>query len=69
MLNNQPVNSTVFHRLTSEIGRLNDEQVEALRRATFVGMTEEEVRQYECRGKQLGELVNEFKVLMSKGPM
>ena len=66
MLNDQPPNSALFSHLTSEIHRLTDEQVEALRMATFVGMTEEEVREYESRAEHLSRLVTEFRLLISK---
>lgn len=60
------LNGPHFNHLRSEIQRLTDEQIEALRKATFGGMTEDEVLEYDNRGKQLTELVNEFRVLSSK---
>ncbi len=65
MLNDRPVNSKLFNYLTSEIHRLTDQQVEALRMATLEGMTEDEAREYESRGKQIDKLVNQFRVLVS----
>ena len=59
------LNLTQFDHLTSQIHRLTDQQQEALRLATFGGMTEDEVREYENRAKQLSDLVNEFRMLLS----
>jgi len=66
MLTDPPVNSTLLSRLASEIHRLTDQQTEALRMATFVGMTEDEAHEFEHRRKQIAELVNECKLLMTK---
>lgn len=65
MLNDRQVNPADFNHLTCEIGRVTDEQIEALRRATFGGMSDDEEREYENREKQLTSLVNELGVLMS----
>jgi DNA-binding transcriptional regulator YbjK len=40
--------------------------MDAMRRATFVGMTEDEVRQYEQRRARIGELVKELGVITSQ---
>lgn len=69
MVNHQTINPAHFNHLTSEIGRVTDEQIEALRRATFGGMTDDEEREYENREKELTSLVNELGVLTSKRSM
>ena len=66
---NQAVNSLLHDRLTSEIDRLTEQQIEALRTATLAGMTEDEVREYEHRRKQIAELVGQFKLLMPRRPI
>jgi len=66
---NQAVNSSLHDRLTSEIDRLTEQQIEALRTATLAGMTEDEVREYEHRRKQIAELVGQFKLLMPRRPI
>ena len=55
----------LLKHLTSQISRISEQQTEALRNAAFVGMTEEDVREYQYRGRKLAELVNEFAVLTS----
>ena len=59
------VSPTLLQHLTSEISRISEEQTQALRMATFVGMTEDEVREYRERRRRLSELVNEFAALTS----
>ena len=49
----------------SEIARLSKEQVAAMSRATFLGMTEDEAHAYEERLAKIGELVQELAVLAS----
>ena len=66
MANHQSTNAAHFNHLTSEIGRVTDEQIEALRRATFGGMTDDEEREYEDRERELTGLVNELGMLRSK---
>lgn len=55
----------LLKHLTSQISRISEQQTEALRNAAFVGMTEEDVREYQYRGRKLAELVNELAVLTS----
>ena len=62
----QQVSPTLLQHLTAEITRISDEQTEALRMAAFVGMTEEEAREYQQRRKRLAELVHEFAALTSQ---
>lgn len=62
----EPVSPTLLQHLTSEIGRLSDEQTEALRLAASVGMTEDEVRAYQQRRKRLSQLVKELTFLTSQ---
>ena len=62
----QPVSPALLQHLTSEITRISDQQTEALRMAAFVGMTEEEAREYQQRRKRLSELVQEFAALTSQ---
>ena len=62
----EPVSPTLLQHLTYEIGRLSEEQTEALRLAASVGMTEDEVRAYQQRRKRLSQLVKEFTFLTSQ---
>lgn len=69
MLNEPLEDSASLSHLQSEIERVTEQQIEALRMATFLGLTELEAWEYQKRGKQIAELVNELKLLMSKGIM
>jgi len=60
-----PPHPAVQH-LTSEISRLSEQQTDALRKATFVGMTDNEVQQYDQRTARIGELVEELGVITSQ---
>jgi hypothetical protein len=64
---NRPVGPFPFlvEHFKSEIARLSKEQVAALSRATFVGMTEDETHAYEERLAKIGTLVEELAVLTS----
>jgi hypothetical protein len=62
----QEVSLTVLQHLTSEISRISEQQTNALWTAAFVGMKEEESRDYQRRSKRLAELVGELAVLTSQ---
>jgi Asp-tRNA(Asn)/Glu-tRNA(Gln) amidotransferase C subunit len=49
--------------LTSEIVRLNDEQVEALQRAAFVGMTDDEAEGFDRRAARIADLVRKLSII------
>jgi hypothetical protein len=50
----------------ADITRLSEQQMNAMGKATFVGMTEDEVREYEERRARINELVQELGVLTSE---
>lgn len=52
-----------IHQLKQEIERLGQQQSEALKTATYVGMTPEEARQYDTRRQKITKLVEELKLL------
>jgi len=62
MLNAEPRPGLV-ESLTSEIIRLNDEQVEALQRAAFIAMTDDEAREYDMRADLIAELVKKLSTI------
>jgi uncharacterized protein YjiS (DUF1127 family) len=49
-------NQTEVARLRAEIRRLDDEQIADLKRATFLGMTQEQASDYETKRRALAEL-------------
>jgi hypothetical protein len=51
------------HRLKNEIDALTDVQIEALKQATYVGMTPDEAKQYDERRKKIAHLIRELTVL------
>lgn len=61
-----PVSPALVQRLTSEINRIGDQQIEALRTATFVGMTEAQAKAYQDRRNKLRELVRQLEVITSR---
>jgi len=63
MVNTDPPMPDLIESLTSEIIRLNDEQIEALKRAAFLGMTDDESREYDQRGDRIAELVRELSTI------
>jgi hypothetical protein len=50
-------------RLRQEIEKLTQEQNEALKTATFVGMTAAEAKIYDARRQRITELVEQLRVL------
>jgi hypothetical protein len=62
----QEVSFTVLQHLTCEISRISEQQTEALWTAAFVGMTEEQAREYQQRRNRLAELVHELAALTAQ---
>ena len=60
---NPPVNADLIQGLTFEIVQLSDRQTEALRTATFGGMTDYEAKQFQARRKRMAELIYKLEVL------
>jgi hypothetical protein len=52
-----------IHRLQHEIHCLTEEQTDAMETATFIGLTENETRQYDARRERIMELVRELRLL------
>jgi type IV secretory pathway protease TraF len=53
----------VIHRLKKEIDLLAQEQIEAMKTATFIGLTADEAKEYEDRRGRILELVKQLRVL------
>jgi len=53
----------IFQRIKQEIERLTREQSEALKSATFVGMTPNEAKEYDDRRKKITCLVEQLRLL------
>ena len=56
----------LVQRLTDEIVSLNDLQIEAMKRATFLGMTDEEREEYDLRFDRIAELLQELTTITSR---
>ena len=56
----------LVQRLTDEIVSLNDLQIEAMKRATFLGMTDEEREEYDRRFDRIAELLQELTTITSR---
>jgi hypothetical protein len=52
-----------IHRIKEEIDRLSEQQKEALKTATFVGMTHDEAKDYDSRRARITELIHELALL------
>jgi|GEM_PF-3445161 hypothetical protein len=52
-----------IQRIKQKIDKLSQEQSEALKTATYVGMTAEAARQYDARRQQITKLVEELTLL------
>lgn len=53
----------MIHRLKEEIDRLTAEQDEALKTATYLGMTTDEAKEYEERRNLILQLVTDLEML------
>ena len=51
------------HRLKQEIDRLTEEQAEALKAATYLGMTSEQAKHYDERRRNITKLVQQLALL------
>jgi hypothetical protein len=54
---------TTVHRLREEIDRLTAQQIEAMKTATFVGLSTDEAKEYEERRAKISALVEELRLL------
>ena len=61
--NRQSPTVEAIHRLKEEIDRLTEQQSEALRTATYLGMTTDEAKEYEERKQRILEYVQDLKML------
>jgi hypothetical protein len=52
-----------IHRIKQEIDTLSEQQSEALKTATYVGMTAEQAREYDARRQQITNLLEELRLL------
>ena len=66
VMSSLPRSITLFQTLTAEITCLSEQQIDAMRTATFVGMTADEKHELEQRRARIRELVQELEVLTSQ---
>lgn len=52
-----------IHRLKQEIDKLTEQQTEALKMATYVGMTPDEAAEYDERRGKILQYVQDLKIL------
>jgi hypothetical protein len=50
-------NAALFQRITAEINRLSEQQTEAMQKATVVGLTSDEAKEYNERRSRIADLV------------
>jgi len=63
MLRNRSETAETIHKLKEEIDKLTEQQSEALRRASYLGMTTDEAKEYEERREKILEYVKDLKML------
>jgi hypothetical protein len=63
MRENQSETVAAIHRLKQDIDSLSEQQAEALKTATFVGMTPDELVEYDKRGEKITELIRQLTLL------
>jgi hypothetical protein len=61
--NQQSPTGEAIHRLKEEIDRLTEQQTEALKTATYLGMTTDEAKEYEERKQTILKYVQDLKML------
>jgi hypothetical protein len=61
----EPPSAELVRRLRSEIERLTGLQNEERRRAAFIAMTDDELREYDQRGDRIAELLKELSTITS----
>ena len=55
-----PLREQVMQEITKEITKLSDQQNDAIKQASFIGMTDAETRQYNRRAARIRDLVEEL---------
>jgi hypothetical protein len=63
MSSNASRTSQTIHSLKQEIDKLTMQQTEALQRATFVGMTPDEAKDYDDRRTRILQYVEDLRIL------
>lgn len=63
MLRDRTQTAEAIHRLKEEIDKLTEQQSEALKTATYLGMTTDEAKEYEQRRERILEYVQDLKML------
>jgi hypothetical protein len=53
-------------RIATEITQLSEEQTEAMCRATFLGMTLDEAKQYEERRRRIADLIEQLEMVAGR---
>ena len=59
----EPPRRQAIHRLKEEIDKLTEQQTEALKMATYLGMTAEEAAEYDERRDRILQYVQDLKTL------
>jgi hypothetical protein len=57
MREDQSETVAAIYKLNQDIDSLSEQQAEALKTATFVGMTSDEVIEYDKRGEKITEMI------------
>ncbi len=60
-------NQRAIRSLRREFNMLAEQQIEALKTATFVGMTGEQAKEYDARQRRINDLANKLARLSKEG--
>jgi hypothetical protein len=63
MREDQSETVAAIYKLNQDIDSLSEQQAEALKTATFVGMTSDEVIEYDKRGEKITEMIRRLTLL------
>ncbi len=63
MREDQSKTVAAVYKLKQDIDSLSEQQAEALKTATFVGMSSDEVIEYDKRGEKITEMIRQLKLL------
>jgi hypothetical protein len=59
--------AVLSQRVAAEINRLTEQQTEAMQKATVIGMTGDEAKEYNERRSRIAELVEQLAMITGRG--
>ena len=59
-MSDTPDTVSTVHKLKQQVDTLTEQQMEALKQATYLGMTSDEAKEYDQRRKRITKMVQEL---------